>query len=73
MPAQINHNRKYTCREHPDGPWLAKSGQVPRTVRSHHRLSTSSLTVAEAAQADVLTTLPPTLVESQPAWMSSMG
>ena len=45
---------------------LAKSGMVPRTARSHDRLSTSSLTGAEAAQGDLLTTLPPTFVESQP-------
>ena len=40
MPAQISQNRKH--REHPNGPWLAKSGMVPRTARSHDRLSTSS-------------------------------
>ena len=64
MPAQISQNRKH--REHPDGPWFAKSGMVPRTARSHDRLFTSSLTGAEAAQADLLTTLPPTFVEYQP-------
>ena len=60
----ISQNRKH--REHPDGPWLAKSGMVPRTARSHDRLSISSLTGAKAAQSDLLTTLPPTFVESQP-------
>ena len=67
MPAQISQNRKH--REHLvslDGPWLAKSGMVPRTARSHDRLSTSSLTGAEAAQTDLLITLPHTFVESQP-------
>ena len=60
----ISQNRKH--REHPDGSWLTKPGIVPRTARSHDRLSTSSLTGAEAAQVDLLTTLPPTFVESQP-------
>ena len=64
MPAQISQNRKH--REHPDGPWLAKSGMVPRTARYHDRLFTSSLTGAEAVQADLLTTLPPTFMKSQP-------
>ena len=62
--SNISQNRKHS--EHPDGPWLAKSGMVPRTARSHDRLSSSSLTGAETAQADLLTTLPPTFVESQP-------
>ena len=64
MPAQIRQNRKHS--EHPDGPWLAKSGMVPKTARSHDRLFTSSLTGAEAAHADLLTTLPPTFVEPEP-------
>ena len=64
MPAQISQNIKH--REHRDGPWLSKSGMVPRTAGSPDRLSTSSLTGAEAAQAYLLTILPPTFVESQP-------
>ena len=62
MTAQISQNRKH--REDPDGLWLSKSGMVPRTARFHDRLSTSSLTGAEAAQADLLTTLPSAFVAS---------
>ena len=58
-------NRKR--RDRPDSARLAQSGVVPGPIRSRDRLSNSSLTSAETAQADLLTPLSSTSVESQPS------
>ena len=53
-------------RDRPDSARLAQSGVVPGPIRSHDS-SNSSLTSAETAQADLLTPLSSTSVESQPS------
>ena len=58
-------NRKR--RDRPDSARLAKSGVVPGPIRSRDRLSNSSPTSAEAAQADLLTPLSSASLESQPS------
>ena len=58
-------NRKR--RDRPDSTRLAKSGVVPAPIRSSDRLSNSSPTSAETAQADLLTPLSSASLESQPS------
>ena len=58
-------NRKR--RDRPDSSRLAQSGVVSGPIRSRDRLSNSSPTSAETAQADLLTPLSSASVESQPS------
>ena len=54
-------------RGHSDSPLLAKSGVVPRTSRSHHRLPTHSSSKSKAPKADLLTPLSSKPQKSQPS------